>query len=290
MGLGQALGIAVSGHVSLWALFLGLLFTIGDGLFIVWLNDWADEGVDRIKRARFPDGCSPKTIPDGILPARTLLLAGLAAGASAMLTALAACLLFGLAHAPALAALCLGIFAAYTLPPLRLNYRGGGELLEMVGVGVALPLFNAYLQSGTLWDARYELLIGWAALSLASALASGLSDEESDREGGKTTFTTLLGNAAVRRATLASLSLGGLLLWLITWRQRALLPMWSVALAATCISLHQWRMIELGDAPHTNAFKALGTYKLHLHRGIWGVGLVLTLGLVLHALFGAGGL
>ncbi|MEB3327874.1 MAG: hypothetical protein VKQ33_01435 [Candidatus Sericytochromatia bacterium] len=38
-------------------------------MFIVPLDDWADARVDRLKREMFPTGCSPKTIPDGVLPA-----------------------------------------------------------------------------------------------------------------------------------------------------------------------------------------------------------------------------
>ena len=49
------------------------------------------------------------------------------------------------------------VFVAYTLPPLRLNYRGGGELLEMLGVGLALPLYNVYLQAGAMADQRQPL-------------------------------------------------------------------------------------------------------------------------------------
>ena len=199
MFLGQALGVALTGDVDLRALAWGAMFTILDGLFIVLMNDWGDRKVDALKRQMFPDGCSPKTIPDGILPAKHIAIAGAAAALMAGLVGWGGQVVLerpGLAGASVLG---LALFALYTLPPFRLNYRGGGELLEMAGVGVVLPWLNIYAQSGHIFSGHHMLLGGFAMLALASALASGLSDEESDRRGGKHTFTTMLGNTFVRR-------------------------------------------------------------------------------------------
>lgn len=289
MALGQALGIAVSGQISMLALLLGVLFTLCDGLFIVLLNDWGDERVDRIKRDLFPQGCSPKTIPDGVLPAHHLLVAGLVAGLGALMIGAIATTALGLTYGLLGAGCCLGLFVAYSLPPFELNYRGGGELLEMLGVGVALPLFNAYLQSGTLWDPRYELLAGYALLSMGSALASGLADEVSDHQGGKRTFTTMFGNRRVRTAVEVCLGLGGLAWWLARWRHGSVIPWIAVAGANAAVVYYQWQLLEMTHRAKTNAWDALKLYKLHLHRGIWYAGLVMTTGLLLHALWLAGG-
>ena len=258
---GQVVGALSAGRLSPGALAWGVAWTAADIAFIVLLNDWGDRDVDALKRRMFPRGCSPKTIPDGILPARSLLWAGLGAGALALGLALAAALLLGRPALGPLAALCLGLFAAYTLPPLRLNYRGGGELVEMVGVGGLLPVLHAYSQCGVPlpWLLTHTLP-GLLALALASALASGLSDEESDRAGGKRTFTTVWGNARVRRATEALVGLGALL-WLVGtgWGALAVLP----------VAFFGARMLRRSRAAVTNAFAAQGAYKLELHRAIW---------------------
>ncbi|MCA9583105.1 MAG: prenyltransferase, partial [Myxococcales bacterium] len=184
--LGQALGVA---HTERWSwppLIVGVLFTVFGGAFIVLANDWADQEVDRLKRDMFPAAGSPKTIPDGVLGERSVAKgAAVAAGFAASVAVLGALWL----SVASLAWLGLGgiaVFAAYSLPPLRLNYRGGGEFLEAFGVGVVLPLFNAVAQGGSPanWAAAMALP-GFSCLALASALASGLSDEESDRAGGK---------------------------------------------------------------------------------------------------------
>lgn len=243
----------------------GGVYTVADGVFIVLLNDWGD----RIKRAMFPDGCSPKTIVDGILSARQVLLGGLVAGAVGLIAAVAGGVVL---ERPALAVVGvvgLLIFVAYSLPPLRLNYRGSGELLEMVGVGAVLPWVAAHAQTGSSLDGNLLYFIGFSLLSLGSALASGLSDEESDRRGGKRTFATLWGNGPVRCA--AELSCGlGLLAWVAV---AALQGGWAVqvavAVAVTVGAAALWRAVAVSGQATTGAFGAQKLYKLHLHRAIW---------------------
>ncbi|ATB27782.1 octaprenyltransferase [Melittangium boletus DSM 14713] len=277
--LGQAVGAASAGRLSGPALAWGVLWTAADIAFIVLLNDWGDREVDALKRRMFPRGCSPKTIPDGILSARAVLGAGLGAGGVALVLAAVGGVGLGRPLLLPLAALCLALFAAYTLPPLRLNYRGGGELLEMVGVGGVLPALHVYAQCGSWAPARFmELLPGLLALSLASALASGLSDEESDRAGGKRTFTTGWGNTWVRRASEVLVGLGALL--------------WSVrlgvgVLAVPVVLFFGARMVRQSPAAVTNAFGAQSAYKLELHRAIWWSTLTLSAG-VLAASWGVG--
>ena len=175
----------------------------------MFANDAGDVEVDRIKRRMFPQGCSPKTVPDGVLTRRALVLGGASAGLAALALA------WGLAVAlerpllPGWMLASLGLLLAYTAPPLRLNYRGGGELLEMVGVGAVLPALHAYLQAGHIGGALPWVLPGWVCMALASAVASGLSDEVSDRAGGKTTAVTLWGNAVGRRIVERSVMASG---------------------------------------------------------------------------------
>ncbi|MCZ7678519.1 MAG: DUF3060 domain-containing protein [Sandaracinaceae bacterium] len=134
-----------------------------------------------------------------MLPGTHLLAAGLLAGAGAAAVAFAAEHVLDRPGLGGMGILALLVFVAYTLPPLRLNYRGGGEWLEMLGVAVVLPWIHAYLQSGALLARGLWLLPGFAAMGLASAVASGLADERSDRAGGKRTVVSRLGNEPARR-------------------------------------------------------------------------------------------
>jgi 1,4-dihydroxy-2-naphthoate octaprenyltransferase len=267
--LGQAIGVGASGSVSIAALLFGLLFTVFDLLFMVFLNDWGDREVDAIKRRMFPTGCGPKTIPDGILPAHHLLFAGLLAAVGAIATAFTAEVVLGRPGLGLAGVLALGIFVAYTLPPLKLNYRGGGELLEMGGVGLALPWLQAYLQGGSwLEPAGLRLLTGFALLSLASAIASGLADERSDRAGGKRTFVTRFGNLASRRI-IEALTLAGACAWALTGLLGEALPWWLTAAPAMVVFWHAGAMITLSESAVTDAFSAHKRYKEELHRAIW---------------------
>ncbi len=279
---GQAVGAASAGHLSVGALVFGALWMVADVTFIVLLNDWGDRDVDTLKRQMFPKGCSPKTIPDGLLPARAVLAAGLGAGGVALLLAWGAGLVLGRPLLLPLAALCLLTFAAYTLPPLRLNYRGGGEVLEMLGVGGLLPLLHTYAQCGQMTPPWLRALWpGLLALALSSALASGLSDEESDRAGGKRTFTTMVGNTAVRRGAEGLLGLGALL-WLgVPYLTNDAPDVRWIVPAVGLTLLFGARAWSKSPPAVTNAFTAQGAYKAELHRAIWwGTGALSVLVLV----------
>ena len=161
---GQVLGMDPNRGLDLPAFAWGLAFTVLGLGFIVLLNDWGDREVDTVKRTMFPDGGSPKTIPDQILGSRAVGLAGLSLGVVTLLVAAGAEVALGRRFAFEAGLACMLVFVAYTLPPIRLNYRGGGELLEMVGVGAALPLYNAYLQGGAIAPRAGLWLAGFVAL------------------------------------------------------------------------------------------------------------------------------
>lgn len=267
--LGQVLGASASEGLNLPALGWGIGFTVLGLGFIVLVNDWADRDVDSIKRKMFPEGCSPKTIPDGILGANAVGIAGaLSAGATVLAAAGAEeSLQRPLAFEVGLS--CMLIFVAYTLPPIRLNYRGGGELLEMLGVGLALPLYNVYLQAGNIVPRAWPWIVGFSVLSLASGVASGLSDEESDRVGGKRTFASTFGNAAARQLTEACV-VAGAGAWIVASLSRPdSVPIWVAVPAVGIIAWNFGAMRRMSKAAVTSAFDAQGTYKRFLHRAIW---------------------
>jgi len=266
---GQILGASPAEGLDLPALGWGLGFTVLGLGFIVLLNDWGDREVDSLKRKMFPDGCSPKTIPDGILDARAIGAVGFLLGAATLLVAAGAELALQRPVAFEAGLGCMLIFVAYTLPPVRLNYRGGGEVLEMLGVGVALPLYNAYLQGGAIAPRVWPWIAGFSMLSLASGVASGLSDEESDRAGGKRTFASTYGNLAARRVTEACVLLGAAI-WVAGSVSRPdWMAIWAVAPAVAIILWNLVAMRKISHTAVTNAFRAQGAYKHFLHRAIW---------------------
>lgn len=267
--LGQAIGIAATGKIDPAGVVAGLCFTVFHLAFVVLINDWGDQEVDALKRRLFGEACSPKTIPDGVLEAQSVLWAGAGAAAMAIGIAVAAQVVLGRPGLIGGGIVCVGLLAVYTLPPIRMNYRGGGEVLEMIGVGFVLPWWNAYVQGGAALPAGLVVLPGYALLCLASALASGLGDEASDRLGGKRTFTTMFGASSVRQAV-EGLMLGAMIVWAILPR---LAPHyatpWMVLPAVIVMAMHYRELREAGQAADIETPVGVRAYKRHLHDCVW---------------------
>lgn len=285
--VGQGLGAATAGAFSWIAFLSGSIFAVMGVIFIVLINDYGDSRIDRIKRNMFPDGCSPKTVPDGILPRQHLLIGAVIAAIIGFSAAFVGGYFLGLQELLYYGMLCSLVIGLYTLPPLKLNYRGGGELLEMVGVAFILPLFSAYMQAGT-WaiDGRFQVLIPYAALAMSSAVASGLSDEESDIVGGKRTIVTLLGNHHAKKVIGWLVLLGAAAFILISFAlPKPLLPLWLVFPCVALLVYHYSQMRQWLDAAKTNAFREQKIYKAHLHRAIWYPLSIMALYLIGRSLF-----
>jgi 1,4-dihydroxy-2-naphthoate octaprenyltransferase len=91
-------------------------------------------------------------------------------------------------------ATALGLLWMYSYEPAKLSYRGGGEFLQMLGVGFVLPFFGYYAQAGEVTGFPWAILAAILPTQLACAMATSLPDEPSDRLSGKHTMTVLLGD------------------------------------------------------------------------------------------------
>lgn len=275
---GQCFGYFHSPLPSLSIVFLGLLFTIFLLGYIVLLNDYADINVDTIKRKLFPNDCSPKTIPDQILNQRSILIAGIISGFLSMFVAFMLELYTERSFVLFFSFVCIIVFAAYSLPPLRLNYRGGGELLEMIGVGFMLPLFHFYLHLGIQYDSVFlSLLLISTLFAFSSALASGLSDEESDRIGGKSTFVNRFGNANVRTMITMTVIINYFLMIVFCFYFYEILPLAFIIFILLYFLYHIYFILKFSPIAVTNAFGPQKIYKDHLHKLIWGSIILLSL-------------
>src|SRR5690606_10913535 len=114
---GQCLGAAHLRRFDLVCLAAGMALTFLLLAFVVLTNDFADREVDAIKRRMFPSGRSPKTIPDGILPASRVLLGGLVAGGLALGLGFYSEGWLNRPQVGLATGLALLLFAAYSLPP-----------------------------------------------------------------------------------------------------------------------------------------------------------------------------
>jgi len=238
--LGQALamGEGFSWEVVLVCHFYGLV----SQLYIVFANDVADMATDRRNFTFTLFSGGSRVLVEGLLSRRQLTRAAVLC---AVLSGLAG-VFMGVRHDNwlplPLILIGLGLLWAYSYPPLRLSYRGGGEYLQMVGVGLVLPMIGFSAHAGTLSGLPWALMPLMLALSLACAMATALPDEPSDRADGKRTHAVRFGVAASQRFILRLNALALIVLVLaplpgtVLW-SRSVLALACVGLWLACLRL-----------------------------------------------------
>jgi len=196
--LGQALGASRTGTLDWPMAVLVVLFGLAIQLYIVYANDVADAALDRLNVTFTPFSGGSRVLAEGKLTGFELKI-GVAV--TVALNGLIALVLWnaGFAFAPVLILIALVLLWLYSFPPVRLSYRGGGEFLQMIGVGLVLPVFGFYLQTGTLAAFPVRYLAVLLPLQLACAFSTTLPDEPSDRIGGKKTIAVIFGGQHAKR-------------------------------------------------------------------------------------------
>ncbi len=204
--LGQALAFAALGRFSLGWMYLTGLFGVVVQLVIVFVNDFADRETDKLNTtfSRFSGGS--RVLPEGKLAPATLRSAALVALAALM--AMSGGLAFaGRPWAPVLALAAALLVWAYNHPPLRLAYRGHGELVQGLGTGVVLPIVGYYFQAGTFAGLQWSALVPMLLLGYVGNILTALPDVPSDRASGKLSYPVRRGQWLARRHALELLAM-----------------------------------------------------------------------------------
>lgn len=199
-----AVGLALFLFGALWAALLGASFPLARLVFgylvilpahlaVSYSNDYFDVEVDRLGTPTPFSGGSGVLVahPELRAPAKALAL-------TLMACSLAIGLIFWLVYAYppwylglVLLGNLLGWF--YSAPPLRLAYRGLGELSTMFTAGFLLPGMGYLLARGTLDRDGLVFLLPLTLYGLAFILTVQLPDLEVDRLGGKGTWVARRG-------------------------------------------------------------------------------------------------
>ena len=250
------LGIAVAASHGAFTWWTALLTVIGGSfahLAINVTNDIFDtlSGVDDANTTPTQFSGGSRVAVYDLVSIRGLawLAAGLFAAAAAIGLLLVAVTGSGTLLVIGVAGMLVGI--AYTAPPLKLVYRGLGEIAVAVGFGPIMLLGAYVVQTGRL--ALEPLLLSLVPGILIALIlyVNEIPDRRSDAETGKRTLPVRLGPGAVRTgylvAALAAFAVivGGVVSGILPWPT-------LVALAALPIALrvHQGLKIHY-DSPYT---------------------------------------
>jgi len=214
--LGQALALHAGTPVDPALFVLAHTFGLLDHAFIVLANDHADRAVDADNDTFSPFSGGSRVLPEGLLTPDAIRRAALVAAGALVALCLGAASFLARPLAPVFALAAIALLWAYSYRPLALSYRGGGEILQGIGLGAVLPLWGFYAQRGALTDFPWLALAPLVLLNIAGNVLTALPDTPSDRRGGKLTWPVRVGE---RTARWHALALTTLALVLLTWLQ-----------------------------------------------------------------------
>lgn len=217
-------GLAVFVFGAAWAVLAGAPFDLSRAaaayavlvpahLSVSYSNDAFDLDADRFGRPTLISGGSGVLVRRPDLRRAALWIALLLHGAS-----LIGGLLFqwAYAHSWALFGFVLAGNAVawwYTAPPLRLVYRGFGEIALALSIGGLIPGYGVLAAGGSLEPSTVWLGVPLMLFGLAFVLAVQIPDLEADRLGGKSTWVARHGRGPAFVLLTLALALAALTLF-----------------------------------------------------------------------------
>jgi 1,4-dihydroxy-2-naphthoate octaprenyltransferase len=207
--LGAKIAAANGATLSIPTLMVGLVALLPVALSVHYANEYADYETDALTdRTPFSGGSG--ALPDTGVDRRLLLQAG--AGTLALGSTLAVAFALAGRLPPAALALLAGIAVfgwQYSVGPLKLAWRGWGELDNAALGGLALPVYGAAVVGGPL--ARVALAsIPFFLVVLLNLFATQWPDREADAAVGKNTLAVQWSRQRLRRAYVAIAALAAL--------------------------------------------------------------------------------
>lgn len=195
--------IATEGGFSFsFHFILLLLYSISIQLFIVFGNDYADQETDKLNSTYTIFSGGSRVLVDGTLKPESIRNSFLIMGFVSFLVSLVF-VFQGLYLAFLFWLLSVVSLLCYSYPPFKLSYKGGGDLLQTLGLAIILPLYGYSIGTLSLGDnPGMDLLTGFPFRLLtvlvptqwACAISTSLPDAPSDRLSHKRSFTVIFGD------------------------------------------------------------------------------------------------
>ncbi|TYQ16917.1 UNVERIFIED_CONTAM: 1,4-dihydroxy-2-naphthoate octaprenyltransferase [Acetivibrio alkalicellulosi] len=228
--LGQAIAYYQKQEFDLTVFILIHTYGLFMHFFIVYANDYADYDTDKLNKAFTIFSGGSRVLVEGALTKKNLLYG------SILMSSL--CIFIGiifwviLSNPLILFLILIGLFLlyAYSFKPFIVSYRGFGEVLQMLGVGIILPLIGFSSQNGSFETFPWQLLFLTLPSQLAMAISTSLPDQPSDLISSKKTTAVILGQ---KKAQVIMVLFYSLSLFLFIFTQSSLyLNTWGISILA----------------------------------------------------------
>ncbi len=189
--LGNAIAYSLTKDLSVPFFLLSHLFGIFIQLYILYGNDYADEEADKDNDTYTIFTGGSRTLVNGIISKSSMKRAILLMVLLNISLGIILTLFFNRPLSMVFVGLALFLLWAYSYDPIKLSYRGGGEILQGIGLAILLPLFAFYLQKGSIYLFPMEILFILIPIHLSCALSTTLPDYPSDKIHQKNTFSVI---------------------------------------------------------------------------------------------------
>lgn len=184
-----------TGNFHIPQFILAELITLFALVATAFANDYADAESDMINRTFNIFSGGSRVIPEGLI-SETYMLRAIVISSS--LSVIFSLVLVGLlkGHLIVLGLTLIGLVIGieYSLPPLRINYRGFGEFFVMFMYSIFCVFFGYATQTGPVFDMNVLYLsMPLAASMFLMILITEVPDTESDKVSGKKTIPAIFG-------------------------------------------------------------------------------------------------
>ena len=217
-GIGAAGAVHATGRFDATAFWLGWLSLFFLEVMTVFTNDYFDLESDRRNKNFGPFTGGSRVLVDGRISLGRMRLGIASATACFLAAALALAAIL-----PASSLIALGMIAVlavgYTTPPLKLCWRGLGELDVALTHSTAIILCGFLFQGGA-WNASFPVLASVPLFLgvLPAIILSGIPDYAADHAAGKRSLAVVVGTRGAIRIAQATTVLAALMA--LFWQYR----------------------------------------------------------------------
>jgi 1,4-dihydroxy-2-naphthoate polyprenyltransferase len=185
--------------ISLMRFIIGLVPLLIAGASIHYSNEYADIETDKLTQ-RTPFSGGSGVLTEGKVSQRVAELGMWILLVCALLLSVVS-LFLGMLTLIAFIILLLGLFFGwmYSLPPLKLGWRGWGELDNALLGGTLLIVYGYAVVADTVMPEIVLMCLPFTGMVFINLLATTWADREADRAVGKNTLATQLSIPTLRR-------------------------------------------------------------------------------------------